>query len=54
MIAQALPDLVPKVLLYDRRLLAFVNLALMGDPPDVDVYGAFANERGDCRTVTWG
>src|SRR5260221_3502417 len=36
MIAQALPDLVPQVLRHDRRLLAFVNLAFVGDPADID------------------
>jgi hypothetical protein len=36
MIAQALPDLVPQILRHDRRLLAFVNLAFVSDPADVD------------------
>ena len=36
MMAQALLDLVPKVLIHDRRMLAFVDLALMGDAPDID------------------
>ena len=36
MIAQALLDLVPQVLGHDRRMLAFVNLALMGDAADID------------------
>ena len=36
MIAQALPDLVPQILPYDRRLLAFVNLAFVGNATHVD------------------
>ena len=36
MMAQALLDLVPKVLIHDRGVLAFVDLALVGDAPDID------------------
>ena len=33
MIAQALLDLAPQVLGHDRRMLALVNLAFVGDAP---------------------
>ena len=33
MIAQASLDLLPQLLGHDRRVLAFVNLAFVGDPP---------------------
>ena len=36
MIAQALPDLVPQVRRNDRRLLAFVKLAFVGNTTHVD------------------
>jgi hypothetical protein len=36
MIAQALPDLVPEVLRHDWRLLAFVNLAFVGNATCID------------------
>ena len=36
MVAQALLDLVPQVLIHDWLMLAFVDLALMSDPTNVD------------------
>src|SRR5271170_4964038 len=36
MIAQAFLNLLPKVLGYDRRMLALVNLAFVGDAPQID------------------
>ena len=36
MIAQALLNPIPKVLIDDRRMLAFVDLAFMGDAADID------------------
>jgi hypothetical protein len=39
MIAQALLDLVPQILGHDRWVLAFVDLALMGDAADIDRLG---------------
>jgi hypothetical protein len=36
MLTQVLLDLVPQVLRHDRLVLAFVDLALVGDPADVD------------------
>jgi hypothetical protein len=36
MIAQASLDVLPQLLGHDRRVLAFVHLALMGDPADID------------------
>src|ERR1700722_17780219 len=36
MVAQAFPDLVPQILRHDWGLLAFVDLAFVGDPANVD------------------
>src|SRR5271166_1461438 len=36
MVAQALLNQIPKLLIDDRRMLAFVNLALMDDAADID------------------
>src|SRR5277367_2496993 len=36
MIAQALLELLPQLLGHDRRMLAFMDLALMSDPADID------------------
>jgi class 3 adenylate cyclase len=36
MIAQTSLDVLPQLLCHDRRVLAFVHLAFMGDPADID------------------